>query len=102
MTISLLGSGSETLASDFESAGIEYIRNSPPVGVIMGNAGDSIQIIKGVSDAIPWGSIAAVLVAWLKYRPSKKVIITQESNEICHVEGLARKKLHSFYRTVKT
>ncbi len=89
MTISLVGRGSETLLSDFDSLGIAYIRHSPPVGVILDSAGDTIQIIKDISETIPWEAIAAVLIAWLKYRPSRKVIITQEDNKIFHAEGLS-------------
>lgn len=86
MTISLAGIGSETLLTDFDSAGVKYIRRRPPSGIIVNAAGDTIEIIKGISDSIPWASIAAVLVAWLKYRPSRKLIMTLKNNKILHVE----------------
>jgi hypothetical protein len=89
MTISLAGIGSETLLSDLDAAGVEYIRQRPPNGIIINAAGDIIQIIKGISDSIPWASLAAVLVAWLKYRPSRKLIIRLKDDKIIHAEGLS-------------
>ncbi len=89
MKISLAGSGSETLLSDFDSSGVKYIRHSPPIGIFMNSAGDTIQILKDINEMIPWGLIATVLVAWLKYRPSRKVIITQDDNKVFHAEGLS-------------
>jgi hypothetical protein len=92
MIISLLGHGSETLLSDFDAAGIEYMCCYPPVGVIL-NGGETIQIVKDISNAIPWGTIATVLIVWLKYRPSRKIIITQKNHQVLHAEGLSAKEM---------
>ena len=93
MIISLLGIGSETLLSDLDSAGVKYIRHHPPAGVII-NGPETIQIIKDISDTIPWGTIAAILIAWLKYRPSRRIQVKLEDNKILHIgtEGLSVEK----------
>ena len=90
MQVSLVGIGVETLLSDFDSVGIEYIRR-PPSGLIM-NAGDTIQIIKDISDAIPWEALAAVIIGWLKYRQSRKITVTTFNNKIFHIEGMSEKE----------
>lgn len=96
MIVSLSGIGSETLLTEFDLAGVKYIRELPPVGVML-NAGISIQII----DAIPWVSIATVIVAWLKYRPSRKITIINEKNELLRIEGLSAKELTSLLPSCK-
>jgi len=85
MIISLLGAGSETLLSELDSAGVEYIQDYPPLGDIM-NAPNTIKIIKDISDAIPWSAIAAVLIAWLKYRSSRKIQVKLKNGKISHLE----------------
>lgn len=85
MMISLLGTGSETLLSEFDSAGVEYIQYFPPSGAPM-NAPNTIKIIKDISDIIPWGTIAAVLIAWLKYRKSRKIQVKFENNKVTNLE----------------
>jgi hypothetical protein len=81
MIISLLGIGSDTLLTDFDTAGIEYVRRNPQPGAIM-NAGETIEILKF---SIP--AVTAVIVAWLNTRPSRKVTITQKDNTIWQAEG---------------
>lgn len=91
MQIFLSGIGSETLLTDFDSSGIEYIQRPPDSGVVM-NAGETIQLIKDISEAIPWEAIAAVIIAWLKYRPSRKIIATTKDNKVVHIEGMDKKE----------
>ena len=93
MRIFLLGSSSETLLPAFDSGGIKYINQVPPVGVVMASAGDTIQIIKDISDIIPWGTIAAVFIAWLKYHPKRKIIFTSKNHTVVHAEGLSVKQI---------
>lgn len=85
MIISLLGVGSETLLSEFDSAGVEYIQYYPPLRDKI-NAPNTVQIIKDISGAIPWGTIAAILITWLKYRPSRKIQAKLENGEIKYLE----------------
>ena len=101
MRISLLGSGSETLLLDLETSGIKFIRHRPPTGIILNTAGETIQIMKDIGEVIPWGSLAAVLVAWLKYRSTRKLIMTQEDNTIIHAEGFNVKELERLLPSCK-
>lgn len=39
------------------------------------------------SNAVPWGAFAVVLVAWLRARASRKVLITLRNGETRHIEG---------------
>ena len=87
MVISLLGIGSDTLLSDFDTAGIKYVVRTPEAGQVM-NAGLLVEIAQATA---PWASIAAVLVAWLRARASRKVIITLPDNKVLHVEGMGVK-----------
>ena len=50
----------------------------------MNATGDVVQLI---GHAIPWASVATVLVAWLKTRASRKIIITTKDNKVIHIEG---------------
>ena len=90
MHISLVGIGSETLLSDFDSAGIEYIKR-PPIGIMHG--GETIQLIKDISGAIPWTEIAAVIIAWLKYRPSRRFTCSNDKLEIFNAKDYSPEEL---------
>jgi hypothetical protein len=92
MKISLLGPGSETLLVDFDSSGVEYIKKYPPSGSIQ-NAGDTIQILQDISGIIPWKTIAAVIVAWLKIRNSRMATVTTKDNRVIHLKGLSSKEV---------
>ena len=87
MIISLLGIGSETLLSDLDSAGIEYISYRPPIGVILNGPGEIIQIVKDASGTIPWLAVATVFHAWLKHRSSRKINITTKNNKVAMIEA---------------
>lgn len=88
MKIHLLGIGSETLLSDLDSAGVKFSRNHPPHGEVM-NSGSSIEIATHATDAVPWVAIASVLVAWLRARASRKVILTLDDKKVFYAEGLS-------------
>ncbi len=85
MVISLLGVGSDTLLTDFDAAGIHYVHRRPAPGQIM-NAGEWVEIAQA---SAPWAAIAAVLVAWIRARASRKVIITLHDNRIFQTEGMS-------------
>ncbi len=63
------------------------------------NAGISIEII---NVTIPLVSIATVLVAWLKHRSSRKIIVIDENNKMLHTEGLTVKEFTSLLSSFKT
>jgi hypothetical protein len=81
MIISLVGKGSRTLLADLDAAGVAYETRPIQPGVIM-NAGDAVKILE---IAIP--AVAAVLVAWVKYAPTRKVMITLPDRSIVQAEG---------------
>ena len=52
-------------------------------------AGWIVDVFSVLKDPAPWAALAAVLVAWLKAKSSRKVIVTTENNEVIHTEGLS-------------
>jgi hypothetical protein len=88
MKISLLGIGSETLLSELDSAGVKYSHRRPPLGAPVAS-GNTIEITTLIKDAVPWAAIASVLVAWLRSRSSRKVILTLDDNKVFHAEGMS-------------
>ncbi len=94
MQLSLIGIGSDTLLTDFDSAGIEFIKINPKVGTVLG-AGGNIQLLNDISGAVPWASIAAVIIAWLKYRPSRMVTVTTKEQNIINIEGYSTKDVEA-------
>ena len=46
-----------------------------------------VEAISTLSEAMPWNSIAKVMVAWIEARKSRKIIITTDNNQIIHMEG---------------
>ncbi|WP_152989123.1 effector-associated constant component EACC1 [Pseudomonas citronellolis] len=43
--------------------------------------------------AAPWAALATVLVAWIKSRSTRKIIITTKDNQTIHAEGLSTKEI---------
>jgi len=54
------------------------------------------MIVLGQTAAIA-GSMAAIIVAWLKARSSRKVIITLKDKQIVHLEGYSASEVRSCY-----
>jgi len=96
MIISLVGKGSRTLLEDFDAAGIVYETRPPQPGVIM-NFGDAVKIAE---IAIP--AVAAVIVAWLKYAPTRKVMITTKDGTIWQAEGRSVVEVEQLLISAKT
>ena len=46
-----------------------------------------VEFISAVSDAMPWNSIAKVIVAWIDARKSRMVIIQMQDGTAIHVKG---------------
>ena len=57
------------------------------------NSGDVVEILSSAKAATPWAAIAAVLVAWLRTRASRKVIITHKNKQIFHAEGMSAEEI---------
>jgi len=81
MIIHLVGKGSRTILNDFATAGIEYETSPQRPGVIM-NSGDAVKLAE---IAIP--AIASVIFAWIKFAPTRKVMITTKDGAIFQAEG---------------
>jgi hypothetical protein len=96
MIIQLIGKGSRTLLADLDAAGVEYETRHPQPGVIM-NAGDAIKILE---IAIP--AVAAVIVAWIRYAPTRKVMITKDDNIVCQAEGRSVAEVEQLLRAAKS
>lgn len=71
---------------------VRYQMMEMRAGVPMASSG-VIEIMQAVGAASVWASLAAVLVAFIKSRASRKVIITTKDNTVIHAEGLTAKEL---------
>lgn len=49
-----------------------------------------------------WGTVAAVVIAYLKYRPTRKVTITTKKNTVVQAEGLSSKQLEKVLSEAKS
>ena len=66
-----------------EEAGIAYEKAQPRVGSVMA-AGALVTMAQTAAVA---GPVAGVLVAWLKARASRKVILSLRGNKVVYLEG---------------
>ncbi len=46
-----------------------------------------VEFISALSDAMPWNSLAKVIVAWIDARKSREVIIHMEDGRVIHAKG---------------
>ena len=51
------------------------------------NTGEILEIVKAVGNASIWASLATVIVAFIRARKSRKIIIQTEDNNVFHAEG---------------
>ena len=51
------------------------------------------EVISAVSDAMPWNSIAKVIVAWVEARNSREIMITTEDGKIFHAKGYSAEEV---------
>ena len=72
--------------------GVTYQMREARVGVPMASSG-VIEIIQAVGVASMWGGLATVLVAFIKGRTGRKVIVTTTDNTVIHAEGLTAAEL---------
>lgn len=55
----------------------------------------SSEVIEVIANASIWASLAAVIIAYIKAKNSREVIITTKDNKIIHARGLDSKQLQS-------
>jgi hypothetical protein len=77
---------------------IEYQIQEKRAGVVTMAADGVIEVLK--TPAL-WGALAAVIVAYIRTKNGRKVIITQNDNTIIHVQGLNEKELESYLKDSK-
>lgn len=65
-------------------------------------AGETIKIITDIAKEAPWASFAAIVVAWLKAKRSRKVIITDKENGVFHAEGYSVKEVEALLEKSKS
>lgn len=83
MRIALFKDSRESFTQALREAGVDYEELRVPPGEVMAS-GSMIAVAQTAAVA---GPIAAVLVAWLKARASRKVILTLHDKRIVHLEG---------------
>jgi hypothetical protein len=64
-------------------------------------AGWVIEVFSAVKELTPWGALAVVVVAWLKAKSSRKVIITMKDNTVVHAEGLSVEQVAKVLESAK-
>lgn len=66
----------------------------------------AVMAASGVIDVLQspaiWGALAAVVIAFIRSRNGRKVIITTKDNEIIHAEGLSPKELEEILKRSKS
>jgi hypothetical protein len=72
--------------------GVKYQMRETRSGAPMASSG-VVEIIQAVGAASLWGGLAAVLVAFIKSRTGRKVIITTKDNTVVHADGLTADEL---------
>ena len=71
---------------------VKYQMREMRAGVPMASSG-VIEIVQAVGAASMWAGLAAVLVAFIKSRSSRKVIVTTKDHTTIHAEGLTASEL---------
>lgn len=78
--------------------GVKYQMREQRSGVVMGASG----VIELLQSAAMWGALAMIVVAFIRSRNGRKVIITTKDNEIIHAEGLNPKELEETLKRSKS
>ena len=65
-------------------------------------SGGTLEIIQAVGNVAMWGSLATVLVTYIKSRRGRKVIVTTKDGAVVHAEGLSESELNALLDKAKT
>jgi hypothetical protein len=68
---------------------LKYSMQQVRAGIPMASSG----IIEIVLSAAMWGALAAVIIAFIKSRTGRKIIITTKDGTVVHAEGLSQKEV---------
>ena len=83
MRVVLFKDSEATFLQALDNADIAYEKVLPRVGSVMA-AGTLVTVAQTAAVA---GPVAGVLVAWLRARASRKVILSLHGNKVVHLEG---------------
>jgi len=89
LRLTLFKDSESSFTQALEEARIEYRKITPMPGAVMAS-GVAVEIAQTVATS---SAIAAVLVAWIRARASRKVILTTATNEVIHIEGCSVKEV---------
>ena len=76
---------------------IEYQMHSYRSGTVMASSG----IIEVIVNASLWVSLASVIIAFIKAKNNREIMITTKDNKIIHAKGLDSKQLQSILKQAK-
>lgn len=65
---------------------IEFSVRHPQPGAVTAS-GEVVEILQAIGAVSIFPSLAAIIVQWLKYRGSRKVILQTRDQQIFHLEG---------------
>lgn len=77
---------------------VKYTIREQRLGVPMAASG----VIEVLLSPYVWGALSTIIVAFLKYRNSRKVIITIRDGDIIHAEGLNPEELEQLLKRAKS
>lgn len=69
-------------------------------GSVMASGG-TVEIVQAVGNVAFWPSLATVIVAFIKSRRSRKVIITAKDGTAVHAEGLTQDELEKILKQAR-
>ena len=76
---------------------IKYQMRETRSGTVMASSG----VIEVIVNASIWVSLASVIIAFIKAKNSREVMITTKDNKIIHAKGLDSKQLQSVLQQAK-
>lgn len=82
LKIYLFNGAYKTLPDEIKAVGIEFTE-------LHQFSVTSAQVVLELVNSVPYASIAAVLVAWIRARAGRKATITTSDNITIHTEGMS-------------
>lgn len=101
MQVFLFKDSYEPFTALLQESDVKFNELTPPVGVPM-NASFTIELLHTVQSPAFCTAVSAVICAFLKYRASRKVIITTHDNKVIHAEGLSQSDLERVIENTKS
>lgn len=98
LRIDVFRNSADALRELLDESGIAFQEGPKPSGIQM-NAAEILSILE---PAAICGSLATVLIAFIKSRRSRKVIITTKKQEVIHAEGLSPKELTELLKQARS